>query len=167
MVVFTPLVGLFVTKDVMGISRPGRAIAGMMLFSCVSYSIVLLALLAARSPWRIARVYAGALRISPLRYVGKISYGLYLYHLPIFYYLECSHTQNRSVPLGTFLLALVLPFVVAALSYWLLESRLLAYKSRYDDVVNFFRRQPVPARATETTSNPPTTRPDGKDPEDP
>ncbi len=66
----------------------------------------------------------------PLAYVGRISYGVYLYHYPIFYSLglldhEAQHT------LWTTCQGVVLTFAVATTSYYLLERPILRYASRY------------------------------------
>ena len=64
--------------------------------------------------------------LSPLRAIGRISYGLYLYHLPIFH--EVIHTEKTPVRV---LLAIVLTFAVATASYWLIERPILRYASRF------------------------------------
>ncbi|MFO1076473.1 MAG: acyltransferase [Planctomycetota bacterium] len=70
------------------------------------------------SPWRL-------LSWAPLRAVGRISYGLYLYHLPIF------HALLRPTPSGMRIaLAVSLAFLAASLSYTLIERPILRYGSR-------------------------------------
>jgi peptidoglycan/LPS O-acetylase OafA/YrhL len=70
---------------------------------------------------------------SRLVYVGKISYGLYLYNSPIF------HLQNKYFPfiketwymsLCFDLLTFFLTFIISILSYELLEKKILAYKRK-------------------------------------
>jgi peptidoglycan/LPS O-acetylase OafA/YrhL len=66
----------------------------------------------------------------PLAYAGRISYGIYLYHYPIFYSLgllghESSHTIWLTVQ------GVALTFAVATGSYYLLERPILRYASRY------------------------------------
>ena len=60
--------------------------------------------------------------LPPLRYVGRISYGIYLYHWPIFLILDESRTHLS----GTWLLALrlMVTLVVASASYHFVESRI-------------------------------------------
>jgi peptidoglycan/LPS O-acetylase OafA/YrhL len=100
----------------------------------------------------VARVLAAR----PLVWIGERSYGLYLYHVPIFFGL-LDHVPKhlaRPIPL-TFLLELLVTFIVAALSYRYLESYFLRQK-RYPAR---FRRQrerdaPLP-QATPVESAPP------------
>jgi peptidoglycan/LPS O-acetylase OafA/YrhL len=66
-----------------------------------------------------------ALSWGPLRYVGKISYGLYLYSLPIFVLAKSEKLPH--VP-AVFLLPVV--FVVAGLSYEFIEKPCLRLKDR-------------------------------------
>jgi peptidoglycan/LPS O-acetylase OafA/YrhL len=70
----------------------------------------------------------------PLRGVGRISYGLYLYHLPIYYY-----TVAPAPTLGNLGFAVAATFAVATLSWFLIERPLLAVAGR-------FRRPPVAER---------------------
>ena len=75
----------------------------------------------------------------PLIYLGKISYGLYLIHLPIIWLLfhdtrDWSHTwlfHSESVRL---LVTVILTFVLAALSYRYFERPILRLKSRFETV---------------------------------
>jgi peptidoglycan/LPS O-acetylase OafA/YrhL len=68
------------------------------------------------------------LRVPPLRYVGKISYGLYLYHWPIFMLGE---KWKFHTPFHLYAAALiVLIFAVAALSYEFVEKPFLSLKER-------------------------------------
>lgn len=66
--------------------------------------------------------------VPPLRYVGKISYGIYLYHWPIFMLGEKLkfHTPFHLYAAG--LVAVI--FVVAALSYEFIEKPFLRLKGR-------------------------------------
>lgn len=68
----------------------------------------------------------GILSAAPLRAIGRISYGLYLYHLPIFQILI--HTDQRP---SRVLLAVGLTFAAATTSYWLIERPILKYASRF------------------------------------
>lgn len=69
--------------------------------------------------------------------IGKISYGLYLYHFPIFYYLGAM-VGDEAMPGGTghasagkAVLALVVTFVFSTASYFLFERRLLDIKPAF------------------------------------
>jgi peptidoglycan/LPS O-acetylase OafA/YrhL len=69
-----------------------------------------------------------ALSWEPVVYVGKISYGLFLFHAPIFYLGE------RFKPATPFHLyaggLIVLTFMVAALSYEFVEKPVLRFRDR-------------------------------------
>lgn len=67
------------------------------------------------------------LRTRWLVWTGSISYGLYLWHFPIYKMLAtlgCGH-------LAVLLLGMPLTFAAAAASYYLLERRVLAFKDRF------------------------------------
>lgn len=73
------------------------------------------------------------LRSKALEYLGKISYGLYVYHLMCIFLVE--RLLNTKLSTWNFLLgnvtALVLTIVVAAVSYALLEKPFLMLKRRF------------------------------------
>jgi len=69
-----------------------------------------------------------------LRYLGKISYGLYVYHLPALYIVEKmigGYARNLHKSLIFWWGGLVLTVAMSALSYWLIESPFLRLKERY------------------------------------
>lgn len=64
-------------------------------------------------------------------FFGKISYGIYLYHLPILYYCNASHMHELppiSVRFASVLLALCI--VIPVISFYAFEKPILAYKDR-------------------------------------
>jgi peptidoglycan/LPS O-acetylase OafA/YrhL len=70
-----------------------------------------------------------ALSLPPVRYIGKISYGLYLYHSPIFFIGEAHKVHLPFYLYGLALIALV--FSAAALSYEFVEKPFLRLKDRF------------------------------------
>jgi peptidoglycan/LPS O-acetylase OafA/YrhL len=77
----------------------------------------------------------GILHSSPLRYLGKISYGLYVYHLFIIQTVTVMFRKfGLPYELGSpavYVTALILTVVVASLSFYLLEKPILNLKTRY------------------------------------
>jgi peptidoglycan/LPS O-acetylase OafA/YrhL len=74
------------------------------------------------------------LRTRPLVFIGRISYGLYLWHLPIFVALApfLPHASFRV----SFLLKLAVTLTVACASYYLVELPFLRLKRRFDSRSN-------------------------------
>jgi peptidoglycan/LPS O-acetylase OafA/YrhL len=72
------------------------------------------------------------LSLPPLRYLGRISYGLYLYHYPILFLFGLSpyRLEHVGTTFGRAATALVTIFVTAHLSFRYLESPLLRLKRR-------------------------------------
>ncbi|OYU50187.1 MAG: acyltransferase [Rhizobiales bacterium PAR1] len=73
------------------------------------------------------------LTLSPLRYIGRISYGLYLYHYLLLYVLgiQLAETEAKGASGSTVLAFIVLTFGLAALSFRFFEEPLLRLKSRF------------------------------------
>jgi peptidoglycan/LPS O-acetylase OafA/YrhL len=65
-----------------------------------------------------------SLEFRPLRWTGKISYGLYLWHVPMFYAARGYHLNS----LVENVLALALSFAIATASYYGMEIWCLKYK---------------------------------------
>lgn len=98
--------------------------------------------------WYVARLYAGSalstgvvaaviclqpgwvvtrtLALAPMRFLGQISYGLYLYHHPIYYYLLRS--DESALTTTNALFAVALSFVAAVVSYNFWEKPFLRLK---------------------------------------
>jgi peptidoglycan/LPS O-acetylase OafA/YrhL len=70
----------------------------------------------------------------PLQWIGKRSYGCYLYHAPIFVLVDTLSLPNHHVRLERFLIDFAGTFVVAALSYRYLEVPFLNRKARFTRV---------------------------------
>lgn len=84
------------------------------LFFGITWSALLLALLHGHSGWK--RVFAWR----PLRWVGLVSFSLYLWHMPVLYALMGAGVTGR-LPLLAPLLVLSAALAVSALSWWLFE----------------------------------------------
>ncbi|MBL4697414.1 MAG: acyltransferase [Phycisphaerales bacterium] len=65
-----------------------------------------------------------------LVYIGRISYGLYLYHFPIYTYFDLFPPKQSSA-LGTIALSIALTFVMAIVSFHLIEQPILRKKARF------------------------------------
>jgi peptidoglycan/LPS O-acetylase OafA/YrhL len=78
------------------------------------------------------------LSATPIRYIGKISYGLYLYHIPIFLLAEEHKIRLPFYLYGVGILVLI--FATAILSYEFVEKPILSFKRR-------FQRQPAEVRS--------------------
>ncbi len=89
---------------------------GFLLFSLLS-CVVILAVLAGRGP------LVALLAWGPLPAIGRLTYGLYLYHWPIFLWLTEDRTGLSRWPL--FVVRVALTFAVALLSYHLVERPIM------------------------------------------
>jgi peptidoglycan/LPS O-acetylase OafA/YrhL len=81
------------------------------------------------------------LDLSWLRYLGKISYGMYVYHFPILWFVAKffeERIQSKTLSWGNVVVSLSLTILIAALSYHFLEKPILNLKDRY------FRWSPAP-----------------------
>lgn len=82
------------------------------------------------------------LRLPWLRYVGRISYGLYLYHFPLYCFFGVPTGTNRFVPV---VLCVGLSFALAVLSYHYFErpimDRVRAMQSRSNNFDHVLRRR--------------------------
>jgi peptidoglycan/LPS O-acetylase OafA/YrhL len=75
------------------------------------------------------RATNSVLAVSPIRYIGRISYGLYLYHLPI-YMLTENWKIHTSHPILYESALVALIFTVSVLSYEFVEKPFLSLKGR-------------------------------------
>jgi peptidoglycan/LPS O-acetylase OafA/YrhL len=95
-------------------------------FLIVSSSIFLMA---ANSESRLVWFF----ELRPLVAIGVISYGLYVYHLPLFYYLGYSHMQMRGnqASLGVAVMLLSCTFLIAIISWFCMEKPLRSIRKRF------------------------------------
>jgi peptidoglycan/LPS O-acetylase OafA/YrhL len=107
------------------------ALIGYVLLSLGTLSL----LLYARDPL-VARLRS-FLTLGPVRYIGRISYGLYLYHYFILFLIgiPAYKTATTGTTPALLLFALALSLAVAAASFRYLESPLLSLKARLGDRV--------------------------------
>lgn len=77
--------------------------------------------------------YGGLQKRTTLRYLGKISFGLYLFHIPCFTFLRklAPHLLGHGSPLFSAVVGLPLTIGVAAVSYRYFESPFLRMKERF------------------------------------
>jgi peptidoglycan/LPS O-acetylase OafA/YrhL len=95
----------------------------------------------ADSSWQQA-----AMRWKPLVLLGKYSYGIYVFHVPVFYFLDrlslhLPNALNRSIWFSYALIALkfATAFGIASFSYNFFEKRFLALKDRFEPVYRVAR----------------------------
>ncbi len=71
-----------------------------------------------------------------MRYLGKISYGMYVYHLAIIWLMGKIFNLNLSerFPLLLAFVTFAITWVVAALSFHLMEKPIMDLKDRFFDV---------------------------------
>jgi len=114
---------------------------GLLAINIVGMGLIGVAVTGSGSAW------LAPLRWGPLTYLGKIGYGLYLYHYVI---LMISAGQLRlwapwTMPAGRLLMTVLLCFLAASLSWVLIEQPILGLKSRFEYES---RRQEEPAPST-------------------
>jgi len=96
----------------------------------VGATLLTIQLDALRMPRRLAPVLGPAL--AGMRAVGRVSYGLYLYHFPIFFALKGRMLgAEGSARYGWLVAALVLSFAAAFASYHLIERPILRKAARF------------------------------------
>lgn len=65
-------------------------------------------------------------------FIGKISYGIYIFHYPIFYFFEITSNQlaGKWITLSEFIAPISLVFLLPIFSYYIIEKPLLNYKNK-------------------------------------
>ena len=93
-------------------TRGGPAYGGWFgVFSCASAALIL----GLQTPGPLRRVFS----LGPLVWLGRISYGVYVFHWPVFVLATGRSLNLRGWPL--FLVRITITLVVAVASYWLVE----------------------------------------------
>ena len=112
--------------------------------------------------WFAVTIYAVAreglfnrfLETKPLRYLGKISYGLYVYHLAIIWFVgrirDVIEMQEPTAKFLTAVISFVVSIAVASLSYFALEKPILNLKDKYFALKP---SEPKEGRSIETASS--------------
>ena len=128
------------------------SVVGLMSFPLISVATVVLAVAWSGSRLPIAWIF----RIGVLGWVGRISYGLYLYHFPIFKARGIWGANSvEPEPLRTFVV-LLLCFGVATASYWIIERPLLRFGGRFRGVPNSKPTDPHGSDSEGADTNVPT-----------
>ena len=143
---------LLVASYVVGFQLAGSAAHRQLFKQSVGYTILALGFAAlvlysvltdGESTWQQAGLCS-----KPLTLLGKYSYGIYVLHFPIFYFLNrLSHylpqAVEQSLWFGWVFMAIkfAVSFGVASLSYNFFEKRFLAMKSRFAPI---YRQTPAP-----------------------
>ena len=127
---FAITIWLWMTLDL----APGRIWQGGMLLFAVGSALVILSLLVDRGP------VAAVLRVPAVAAYGRITYGVYLYHLPIFLVLTPERTGLDGWAL--FVPRFVATIVVAVVSYHFVEQPIR--RGAGADLPRFARRAVAP-----------------------
>lgn len=80
------------------------------------------------------KVFTRFLEMPWLRYLGKISYGMYVYHLPLIWFVERfseEHVQGEMTHWMRVVISLSATILIATLSFYLLETPILNLKDRF------------------------------------
>jgi peptidoglycan/LPS O-acetylase OafA/YrhL len=109
-----------VGKDAAYMYFGGYFLAGLM-------AALLIANVAASPAGWISRLFS----IGPLQAVGRVSYGLYLYHLPVVLFTEGLRTHGWANFVWVSVLRLVLSLGMAFASYRFVEKPFLRLKSKF------------------------------------
>jgi peptidoglycan/LPS O-acetylase OafA/YrhL len=90
-------------------------------------------------------VFAKLLRLPPLVWTGRLSYGLYLWHYPVFTFI--AGWLPGLTPVGSMALKVCATFLAATLSYYILERPCLNLKKKFSVI-----KIPVPTSPSPVTS---------------
>jgi peptidoglycan/LPS O-acetylase OafA/YrhL len=108
----------------LGLPTPPDPAGTILAVGVLYFGLVGLVVIGAGSSW------LAPLRLRPLRYLGQISYGLYLYHYPTFWAIDgFRFVYDQSWTIRAVKLAATL--VIAVISWHLIESPILRLKERF------------------------------------
>ena len=101
--------------------------------SVIGFPCLSLALVVSGIAWSNSRApHTLLLRAAPLRAVGRISYGLYIYHVPIFHVGGVWGSDPFALPTPARVAIVIgLTFLVSSISYRFIERPLLAVGRRF------------------------------------
>ncbi len=108
----------------LGLPTPARPSATILAVGIVYFGIVGLTVCGAGSRWLIP------LRFPPLAYLGKISYGLYLYHYPLYWIID-GYTIVEKQPWSIRFTKLGLTLLISMVSWHLIEAPILKLKNHF------------------------------------
>lgn len=111
----------------------------------IAWALVLMSVLDA------SNAFARGLRARPVVWIGRISYGLYLWHLPIFVEMRVRTADARLWSWAPFVLALAITFAIATFSFYVVERPFLRRKRPRGSVGGSI----VPDRASEVVASDP------------
>ena len=114
---------LFATSLVTRWNSPHVFRGGLFVFNLVTAMLIGTLVLRPRS------LATRTLSVQPFPVIGRISYGLYLYHLPVAFLVIGWPFQNTGADAVAACFALT--FLIAGASYWLIERRALRLKGRF------------------------------------
>lgn len=121
-------------------------------YSLLNYFFAVVIYGVAREGW-----FTRFLEWRPLRYLGKISYGLYVYHFPIIWFAGRISDLGIEPPLLqplSALIALLATILVASLSFHVLERPITNLKDRFFPLRDSHNREQSIPLATEKTTIP-------------
>ena len=124
---FAAMAGLFAAATTMGSADPVTYEGGFLLVGLMSS--ILVANLAGRPVGGLARV----LSARPFEYLGRISYGMYLWYFPLFAVIDRAGTGLSGV--GLFVVRAAADVAVAAASFHLVEQPLRVWRPRSRPIV--------------------------------
>ena len=113
--------------SIVDLEVPMERLWKMVGFSLLSFGFILFVLYGAKSTGRLSKV----LNSQPLQFLGKISYGVYMYHVIFLYAVGASHMQRDStwsIPAALGFIGCVI--VIATFSFFYLEKPILLLKNR-------------------------------------